>query len=147
MLMFLATNWKTLLIIVATTMACYLLHAVDVNRIEAQQRAALVAQQAVDVLQCNADKRLTREANDALQKDRDDLTARLAALKLQHPETCVPVTRSAHVQHRKARPAGRDERGLSSDWLLDFSARQCSSYWRQLRVCDKFLTDERKVSP
>lgn len=100
-------------------------------------------QQKADVAQCNAEKLTTKEATDALQKNRDDLARRLSALKLQRPARCVNIARTTDVQHSEGRPAGRD--GLSSDWLYTYAAEQCSSYWRQLKVCDKFLDDERKV--
>lgn len=144
---FLLANWKSILAVVATAALCYLLHTVDVNRIEADQRAAIAAQQKADGKQCDAEKQVTKDANDALTTARDDLARKLATLKLQHPAACVPVSRPSEVLNRGDRPAGRDEHGLSTDWLYDYSASQCSTYWRQLKVCDKFLDDERKIKP
>lgn len=104
--------------------------------------ALLEEQKTADNKQCETDKQTTKEATDALQKNRDDLAQRLGALKLQHPATCVAVTGAPDLQHRGNRSAGHN--GLSSDWLYTFAADQCSNYWRQLKVCDKFLDDERK---
>lgn len=103
----------------------------------------LQAQQTADAGQCTKEKAVTKEATDALQKSNDDLANRLAALKLQRPTRCIPVAGTADIQHRSDRPAGRD--GLSTDWLYTYAAEQCSSYWRQLKICDKFIDDERKV--
>lgn len=144
---FALTNWKSILSVVATAALCYLLHTVDINRIEADQRDAITAQKTADVTQCSAEKKTTKEATDALQKNRDELDAHLAALKLQHPASCVIVTRPTDVLNRSGRPVNHNEHGLNSDWLLDFAAHQCSNYWRQLKVCDKFLNDERKIAP
>ena len=144
---FLLANWKSILAVVATAALCYLLHTVDLDRIEADQRAAIAAQKTADVAQCDAEKKVTKEATDALQTNRDQLAASLAALKLQHPATCVVISRPSDVRNRSGRPARSNEHGLNSDWLLDFAANQCSNYWRQLKVCDKFLNDERAIKP
>jgi hypothetical protein len=136
-------NWKSLTAIALMAIVAFMFHTIDINRLEANQRAAIEDQKMADAKQCAAEKQITKEANNALQKDRDDITARLTALKLQHPATCVSVTRSPDVQHRQRRPVGRN--GVSSDWLYTYAAEQCSNYWRQLKVCDKFLDDERKI--
>lgn len=105
----------------------------------------LTAQQTADDKQCANEKQITKEATDALQNDRNQLSARLDALRVQQPTTCIPITGQANLSDRGKRPAGRN--GISSDWLLTFAANQCSSYWRQLKICDKFLGDERKINP
>lgn len=143
MIAFVLANWKSIVVGIAVAALALLLHTVDVYRIEANQRAALAAQKTTDVAQCNADKQVTKEANDALQNDRDNLTKRLAADKLQRPAACVSVARSADVHDRSGRPARPN--GVSSDWLYDFSADQCSSYWRQLKTCNQFIINERKL--
>lgn len=110
-----------------------------------REPSMITAQQAADIAQCDTEKQTTKEATDALQKNRDDLAKRLDTLKLQRPAACVPISRPADLQHRAGRPAGRN--GLSTDWLYTFAGDQCSNYWRQLKVCDKFLDDERKIKP
>jgi len=142
--LFLLTNWKVMLAVVAAAALCYTTHELDRGIYDRILDSRIAAQKDADVAECNVDKQTTKEATDALQKNRDELAARLAALKLQRPASCVLVTRSTNVLNRGDRPARQNERGLSSDWLLDFSANECSNYWRQLKVCDKFLDDERK---
>lgn len=107
-----------------------------------REPAMIEDQKTADNKACNIEKQTTKEATDALQKNRDELAQRLDALLVQHPASCIPITRAPDLQHRSSRPAGRD--GLSSEWLYTFAANQCSNYWRQLKVCDKFLDDERK---
>jgi len=46
---------------------------------------------------CSRAQTLTKEANDALQKDRDTLARRVAALKLQSPR-CVPISRTSNIR-------------------------------------------------
>lgn len=123
----------------------YLIHTVLVNRLEAEQKAALINQVKTDNMACEDEKAVTKEATDALQKNRDDLADRVAKLKLQQRPVCVPVTRPADVHDRQGGPAGQN--GISSGWLIDFAADDCSSYWRQLKICDKFLDDERAIKP
>ena len=106
--------------------------------------ALLEAQKAEDVNACTQAQQTTKEANDALQKDRDDIAARLASLKLQHPAACVPVACKAHIPARGDEHAGQDGAGfgLNTDWLRDYAA-EAELYRSQLMVCTTFLDQER----
>ncbi len=104
---------------------------------ESHLKRALQAQEEALVAQCQEDKAITKGTNDALQKDRDDLAKRVAALKLQRPAKCVPVTGEA-----KLPIGGRGYAGtyISSDWLYDFGG-ECEGYRSQLKSCIKFIDD------
>lgn len=55
--------------------------------------AELAAQLKADTAQCNADKKLTKEASDGYQTHIADLNSRLARTKLLYAsQPCVPVT-------------------------------------------------------
>ena len=108
--------------------------------------AHLEAQRAADLKQCNDAQTKTKEANDALQKDRDTIASRLASYKLQHPSTCIPVAGAAQLSSNRPEHAGSHGGGLSSDWLRDYAA-QAELYRSSLIVCVDFLDSERAVKP
>lgn len=101
-------------------------------------------QQIADQQACASAQAKTQEANDALQKDRDLIAAKLAALKLQHPTTCVPTACSPHVSGSGAGHAGQNGAGINTDWLRDYAA-EAESYRSQLVICKQFLDSERAL--
>lgn len=103
----------------------WLLHTVDVGRIEARQRTALTEQAATLAEQCNADKKLTKETEDGYQKRIAGLNSDINALKLRKPPRCVPVTAKPSVRPHAATPeaklSGGD--GIDSGFLIDYAGR------------------------
>lgn len=104
----------------------WLLHMVDVNRIEARQRDALQEQATALQEQCNADKKLTEGVENDYQKQVNALNGTIDALRLRKPARCVPV--------RVAVPAKRPDAttpepklpigdGIGSEYLIDYAAR------------------------
>ena len=87
---------------------------------------------------CEASKIVTKEANDALQRDRDIIAAKLASARRVQPR-CVPVASGqpnalkAGAEH--ARPYAR---GIRTEWLLDYAA-QCETYRSERIVLEKFI--------
>lgn len=106
--------------------------------------AQLTDQQKTDKKECEAAQQVTKDANDALQKSRDSISSQLDALRLQHPTTCVRITRPADVSGAGGKHAAVDGNGLSSDWLRSFAA-QCESYRSEMNICADFLTQERQI--
>lgn len=92
--------------------------------------------------QCDKEKAVTKEANDALQKNMDTITAERDKLKRVHPATCIlSVTRQAKLPAVHGKHAGQD--GISSDWLRDYAAT-CEEIRQTAVTCEKFIDDERK---
>lgn len=112
--------------------------------------AELFAQQTTDTKECDKSQAITKGSNDALQKDRDTIAGKLAAVSLQHPSACVPVARSPHVCSDGQQHAGQDGNspatGVSSDWLRAYAA-DAETYRSELSVCTGFLASERKLLP
>jgi len=106
--------------------------------------AKLTDQQATDKKECEQAQQVTKEANDALQKNRDIISAQLDALKLQHPATCVRIARPAKLSSGGAEYANANGNGLSSDWLRSYAAK-CEEYRGEVTVCTTFLSQERDV--
>jgi len=93
------------------------------------------------IAKCEADKKLTLEANDALQRDKDAIARKLANSKWMLKAQCVPIARTPVTSDSRPEYAGSD--GLSTEWLLDYAA-QCELYRSSVIVAQKFLEDERK---
>lgn len=107
--------------------------------------ALITDQQIADDKVCNQAQAVTKGANDVLQKDRDAIATQLDALRLQHPERCVRVSRPASVPGIGAKHANDDGSGVSSDWLRTYAA-QCETYRSEVGVCVDFLAAERKIA-
>ena len=84
----------------------------------------LAAQAKQLQIQCEADKKITKEANDDLQKNLDAVTAKRNAERL-HVNICVPLTKPTKHPSGRAKHAGQD--AISSDWLFDYAA-ECETY-------------------
>lgn len=106
--------------------------------------ALLEAQKNTDKETCDADKKLTKDTNDALQKDRDAIARKLASLKLQHPATCVPVTNPTNVLTSNGGLPGQNGKGISSDWLRNYAA-DAKLVQSELANCISFLVKEREI--
>lgn len=104
--------------------------------------AILEAQKTTDQTACEAAQQLTKDANDALQKDHDVIAAHLNALLVQHPAACVPVSGSANLPNGGFKYAGQNGSGLNTDWLRGYAA-EAESYRREVIICTQFLTEER----
>lgn len=137
----LLTNWKTVLGVVVTCILAYGLHALDVYRIEDQQRAALAAQADALVKQCDAEKKITKEVSDGYQKQLDAVATELARVKRVRPATCVVVSASTPTHGRNETPVPNKlarQDGVTSDALYDF-ASEAEGYRLQLIACQDFV--------
>lgn len=129
-------NWKAIGISVIVIALLAFLHHYDVLAQQAATTRALAAQQSADVTACNTDKATTKETNDALQKDRDDIAGKLAAYKLHQPSSCVHVAGHTNLPGTGAGHAA--ENGISTDWLRDYAA-EAEGYRRELISCTGFI--------
>lgn len=122
---------------IPTAILAFLLHTLDVDHLKHKQETELVAQQAADKQVCDSDKAITKESNDALQKDHDAIAARLTQL-LQSPATCVSISQPAQLPSSgQSKHAG--SHGISSSWLRSFAAT-CEGYREELNTCIDFTT-------
>lgn len=133
--------WQLALGALLSVFIAFGVHKYDSAVAARRQALAVAAQLEADVKTCNADKAITKEANDALQKDRDTIAKRLAALKLQHPASCVPIPGHAIALDSGGEHAGQN--GISSDWLRDYAA-ECEGYRSEVIDLQAFLRKERK---
>lgn len=109
---------------------------------KSRSERALQAQIEADTAQCSKDKKTTKEANDALQKDRDTIAGRLASYKRLHPHMCIKTTPNvANDTGGGARPIGGNE--IDSDRLWDFAAK-CAEYRSEVIILNAFGLAERK---
>lgn len=107
----------------------------------------LTAQQAVDVKACQANQQPTQKADNDLQKNRDLIAGKLAAVSVRQPAACVSVAVPTHVRTSGTEHAGSDGKGstagLSSNWLRTYAA-EAETYRSELSVCTDFIAAERK---
>lgn len=125
---------------VAAFALSWLLHTVDVNIIEKRHAAAIEAQKTADIQQCNIDKQITRQANDNLQKDRDDITRKYDDLRMHKPMRCVVPSKPSELSSGGVGYARQN--GISPDWLRGYAA-ECEVYRRSVVTCVAFLGSER----
>lgn len=126
-------NWKELtiaLIVLAITL--------QVNHW--REKANQLDKVKAELSSCELGKKTTKEANDALQKDRDVIAARLANSKRMY-SSCVSVSSTANSAPGGKQYARQD--GLSTDWLLEYAA-ECETYRSQRIRLEEFLNNERK---
>lgn len=105
--------------------------------------AELTAQQNVDAKECQQAQQLTKGANDALQKDIDDIAAQLRTYKLRSPPACVRVAGTADNPSGGAEHAASDGTSINTGFLRDYAAK-CEEYRSEVSVCSSFLASERK---
>lgn len=104
--------------------------------------ALLEAQQTTDQKECTKAQQLTKEANNVLQKNRDSIARKLAALRLQHPSTCVRVSSPSELPVSGDGHAGQNGSGLSTDWLREYAA-DAESNRKSIIECMDFVARER----
>lgn len=128
--------------VLATFLAgCYVTRQIDNSRL----KHALDEQQTLLQSQCNADKAVTKGANDALQKNLNTIAGKLAAAKRLHESMCVtPVTGMAEPTSGGREHAGQN--GISTGWLRDFAA-ECETYRSEVIILNEFGASERKLKP
>lgn len=142
-MLFLISNWKTIVAIMATAALCYLLHALDVDRLEKKEAADINNQQVTDTKSCNADKAITEKVSHDYEDKISSLNKQLVDLTSVRPNVCVTIpSRTAPRSNAASRTAiarGPDAR-VDSDALY-IIAGQGEKYRLQLISCQQFITD------
>jgi len=119
MLMFLLSNWKVISAAALAFAMAYMLHSIDINRIEAKHKQALAAQVIFDITQCSNSKQPTKEGNENYQKLIADRDATIASLS-KRPARCLYVNRAANDPKSGSIQPGEGN-GLPSEVLYRFS--------------------------
>jgi hypothetical protein len=128
---------------IAAAALSWLLHTVDVNRLEKIHAGELKAQATRLESICTADQKLTKGKNDELRKDRDAIARRLADYKRLHPASPVIPAPSREAIVGKAREGYAGGYGAvagSTDEFRDYGA-ECELIRRDFRSCDSFVDD------
>lgn len=136
-------NWLLLLGGAIPALALsWLLHTVDVSRLEAKQRDALQTQATALKAQCTKDKEITTHAAQTYQDQIGALNRQLNALRLRpRPKCIMPVTRPSpqlDAASGKGKPAG--SYGVSTGWLYDY-AGEAERYRLQVIGLQGFIRD------
>ncbi len=106
----------------------WLLHTIDVDRIEVAKRAAIEQLK----IECMAQQNALKEKNDDLQKNLAINAANAVKYKRMSSRCILPATGSSQPATGGAGHA--EANGISSDWLRDF-ALQCNNYRSEVIAC------------
>lgn len=141
MLLALLKYWQIGAGAVGAFVLAWMLHSLDVNRIESNQRDALAAQETKLAAACEASKAITTEVSNAYQDQIADLNAKLLSVKRLRPSRCIALSAPVPAGGRDATPTGAEPArtdGINSDALYDF-AGEAEKYRLQLIACQKFI--------
>lgn len=142
--MWLVANWKVVLTAIAVGTLAFLLHTLDVYRLEDAQKTAVDAAVKSVSDKCNENNKISEEVSNDFKKKSDDLAAELARAKRVRPTTCVPVlvTNPASGSNGSAGSGQSAVKngGVASDALLDLAA-EGERYRLQLIGCQTFWSN------
>lgn len=138
-------KWVPIVITAVATFAlAFLLHTVDVNRIEAKQIVALAAQSKTDKADCDKDKQTTMELDRGLQGNLIATSTDFNNLLLRSYATplCVPIADAAAsyvnaAPKRKLANGNGESVGLTRTFLLTYAAK-VERYRQQLLTCQAY---------
>lgn len=118
-----SSNWLTFGLGVAMASAlAFLLHTVDVDRLERDHASALLLQQSKDEKSCEIDKAITQEANNEMQKNAANTAVERGNAERLHPSTCIVVP-TAQQANAGAAAAGRAKaHGTTTGAFRDYAA-------------------------
>ena len=92
--MWFLSNWKVILSFISTAALAYLLHALDVDRIEKKQERAIASQVSEDNKKCSEQKQITQEVSNEYERKISALNDELASVKLREPTRYImPITK------------------------------------------------------
>lgn len=122
-MMFLIRYWRPIAASIATACLAWVLHSLDVSRIENNNRSALAAQQLALEEKCASDKKLTEESSRDYKIEVDALARKLADVKRVRPNHCImPIAGKASGGDGSA-TAGKyaGQNGVATDALYDYA--------------------------
>lgn len=116
----------------------FLLHSVDIDRLEDVHRKELTNQIASDNQACDKDKAILKGTQDELQKSYNAIAARNAELKRMHPSTCVVLPSSGETNPTTGRGEHAGQNGTAADAFRDYAA-ECETYRTQRSALERFI--------
>lgn len=135
---------KVILAVIATAALAYLLHTVDVDRIEANNAATIKTQIESDTKTCATAQNITKGTDDALTSKTNGLdTDYLAALNSLREQSAASHNSPAAsgVNHGTACPSIHVcKNGVDAGALLSY-AKDAEHYRLQLSSCQSFITE------
>ncbi len=133
--MWLIANWKT----IAAVALCWMLHTLDVHRIEEKQANEITRTRNAMTDACNKVQETTRKISHDYQIQLGSLNSRLSAAKRLHNSGCVSVASSSAAGLDAAAAKGKlIRRNVDADRLIDLAGRG-EKYRIQLISCQQFI--------
>lgn len=128
---------------VAAFALSFLLHTVDVNRIEVSWQKKLDEQKIELEKKCKDAQEITKRGNDDLQNQYNVIAIKLANARRLQPARCVvPVTSKIVSPASGGEHAGQN--GVTADALYEYAA-DCETYREQRLTLEQFIDDTWKA--
>lgn len=121
----------------------FLLHTVDVYRLEDKQRDAIAAQIAADTASCDKDKNLTKETDDGLQNQFTVIANKRDAGNGVQLPSCTPTLSGVSANTPTGGSEHARQNGLRTRWLRSYAA-ECETYRQERIALENFIAGERK---
>ena len=120
---FILRYWEIILAAIVTAATAWMLHSVDVQRIESKNRAALATQQAALEEECASDKRITEESSREYESKINALSVRLNNSKRMRENYCIVPIASPTNGGLGVAPAGGHVRshGVPVEEFYDYA--------------------------
>jgi hypothetical protein len=140
MIGFILTNWKALLASLATAIAAYGLHFVDVTLIENRHRAELAAQIESDKSQCLKNQIITAETSNEYETALDKLNRDYDVIRLRQHDCAMPASDTTSGHHAiAARGVHVSKNAEPLEGQIIGYARDAEKYRLQLKACQSFI--------
>lgn len=89
MIMFLLRYWEIIVAAIVTAATAWILHSMDVQRIESKNHAVLIAQQTALEEKCASEKKITEESSREYESKIDALNIRINDSKRMRENYCI----------------------------------------------------------
>lgn len=141
--MWLLANWKILVTVAGTLSLSWMLHTLDVHRIEARQVSEIATVKTAMAAECNKAQETTRKVSHDYQTKLAALDARLSAARRMHDNRCMSVTGIPATGHHAGTAGGKlSGRDVEAAGLIDLAGR-AERVRIQLIACQGFIGAER----
>lgn len=142
MIEFLIKNWKDIAVAIAAFGFSYMLHTLDVHRIEAKQVAEIQNVKQAMTAKCDQAKAITNGVSHDYQSKLAALDARLSSARSVYNGSCLSVQTAAAAGHDAAAAAGKPiRRNVDGTRFIEIAGR-AEKYRLQLISCQRFITLE-----
>lgn len=141
--MWILTNWRTIMGVLATLMLAVGVELLTIYYLHAESAKALTTQKSQLIQQCQTLQSQTKELNDELEKSRNSIAIKLSNLNKLHRQDQLFIASQSNIRpDTSGQHAG--SWGVIDPVAYNTYTAACESLRSNLIVCNKQLDDERK---